>query len=507
MAEVNTDTMRMTAANVVVRFGGTTALAGVDFACAQGEIHALLGENGAGKSTLMKVLSGAVLPNSGNMTLDGTPFAPQNPGQARLAGVAMIHQELSVAPHLSVAENIALGMEPSKGMFLDRELMHARAAEALGKLGHGNISLDARAGDLFVWEQQLVEIARSIALGCRVLILDEPTSSLTRQDVKILFELLRNLQRQNYAIIYISHFLEEVQEIADRFTILRDGRAVATGDVRTTSAEEIVAQSVGIKLGDVYQRSVHTAGEVVLDVQSLSGATRFKSASLTLRRGEVLGIAGLVGSGRTELLRAIFGLDAIASGTIKVFDRQGWLGPAERWRYRVGFVSENRKDEGVAAAMDIADNVVLPRTENLETNGLLLSANKRRAAQRWIEKLSIKCSGPQAKLQSLSGGNQQKVALARLLHADVDVLILDEPTRGIDVKSKSEIYALIDELACAGKAILIVSSYLPELLGICDRISIMRRGHLSDPQYASTFSEHDLMLATVSSDKEDNLAV
>jgi ribose transport system ATP-binding protein len=494
----NTSTNRLEARDIDVTFGATTALAKANFSVKSGEIHALLGENGAGKSTLMKVLAGSLIPDRGEMFLDGAPYQPHTPLDGRLAGVAMIYQELSMAPHLTVAENICLGLEPVRSLLLDRHEMEERSRSALDKLGHGDMDLHRPADELSISEQQLVEIARSIALGCKVLILDEPTSSLTRSHVDKLFALLNRLKSQGYAIIYISHFIEEVREVADRFTVLRDGCVAVSGDPKTVSTDEIVSLMLGSKTAAAYPRSDRNIGNTILTVSNLASASKVESASFTLRRGEVLGIAGLVGSGRTELVRAIFGLEAVLKGEIKIGSYSGQATPHTRWNQSIGYLSENRKDEGVAVSMDIASNLILPSAKSLTNHGLLLPAAVDTAMKTWIEKLNVKCSGPRAKMLSLSGGNQQKVALARLLFRDVDVLILDEPTRGIDVKTKNQIYALIDNLAKEGKAILMISSYLPELLGVCDRIAVMNRGKLGESRPTSNLTEQQLMVETVS---------
>jgi ribose transport system ATP-binding protein len=357
------------------------------------------------------------------------------------------------------------------------------------QLGRGDIPLDAPVGRLSLAQQQLVEIARAIAIGCRVLVLDEPTSSLSKDDIPRLFELVRRLSGQGHAIIYISHFLEEVKQISDRFLVLRDGKTVGGGLTTQASTEQIVSLMVGRKVEDLYPRSGRAAGEIILNIENLSGVQKPKSASLQLRRREVLGIAGLVGAGRTELLRTIFGLDRVKSGAIRVALFQGPASPSLRWDQRVGMVSEDRKTEGLALDLSVADNLTL---SNLPS--LVLPSDQKTSAQNWVNRLDIRCRNPSQKVRDLSGGNQQKVALARLLHHDVDVLLLDEPTRGIDVGSKAEIYRIIDQLASSGKAILMVSSYLPELLGVCDRIAVMHRGTLGPARPARVLDEHRIML-------------
>ena len=472
------------------RFGATQALAGVDLEVSAGEVLALVGENGAGKSTLMKVLSGAYTPDEGRMWLDGQPYHPTDPMAARRAGVAMIYQELSLARHLSVMENILLGIEPHRGPLMDWRKTRQIAADAMVQIGRPDIPLTIPVGRLSIAEQQLVEIARATAIGSKVVVLDEPTSSLTSHDIAGLFRLIRRLRDQGHAIIYISHFLEEVRAISNRFVVLRDGRSVGGGITADAEIDRIISLMVGRKVEDLYPRSHHEPGEVLLTVRNLAGEKKPAKASLELHRGEVLGIAGLVGGGRTELLRAIFGLDAVAAGDVKVgVVTGGTASPAIRWRQGMGMLSEDRKVEGLAVGLSIADNLTLSRL------GWLVRPSEIQAiARQWITKLNIRCAGPGQPVVDLSGGNQQKVAIARLLYHGVDILLLDEPTRGIDVGSKAEIYRLIDELAKTGKAVIVVSSYLPELMGICDRIAVMCRGHLHPARATSTVTEESIML-------------
>ena len=469
-------------------FGATIALDNVDFAVSAGEIHALIGENGAGKSTLMKVLSGALQPDAGEMTVDGSPFAPASPLQARQQGVAMIYQELSLAPHLTVVENVLLGMEITRRGLLQKSDMYALVQNALTELDHADIDPHARVSTLTIAERQIVEIARALSVQCRVLVLDEPTSSLTRADADRLFRVMQRLKARNLAIVYISHFLEEIKEIADQFTVLRDGKKAGSGLVAQTPISDIVHLMVGRQIDDFFPRSKRTQGEPLLDLTN--GAPLPHSASLVLHRGEVLGIGGLIGAGRTELLRAIFGLDPICKGNITFAHNTGRATPVQRLAQGMGLLSEDRKDEGLAQSMSLADNLTLSRLPR----GLIFPKKLHAIAHQWISRLDIRTSGPAQSIADLSGGNQQKVALARLLHHDVDCLLLDEPTRGIDIASKADIYHLIDQLATQGKAILLVSSYLPELLGICDRIAVMYRGRLGPARPVDQCNEHSLML-------------
>jgi ribose transport system ATP-binding protein len=478
-------------------FGATAAVDGVDVSVSPGEVCAIVGQNGAGKSTLMAILSGALPPDAGAMTLDGVPYSPAHPLDARRSGVAMIYQELSLAPHLSVAENILLGMEPSRYGFVNRGDMRRIAREVLAKLGHPEISTDAPVGGLSPAAQQLVEIGRALAVGCRVLVLDEPTSSLTQADTKRLFALIAELKRTGHAIVYISHFIEEVKEVADRIVVLRDGRVVGGGLTKELTPTDIVRLMVGRSVDALYPRTPRRIGPPILEVSEFG----VSGASFSLHRGEILGIAGLLGAGRTRLVRSIFGLAPVRAGRVRV---GSWLGPAaphQRWQQGCGYVSEDRKEEGLAGAMSIADNMTLSLLEGLGPGPFVVPRTQDRAASRWIDRLQIKSRGPRQSVAELSGGNQQKVAIARLLHHDVDVLLLDEPTRGIDVASKAQIYELIDALVAerqpSGKeprAVLMISSYVPELLGLCDRVAVMCRGRLGTPRPVAELTEHDIML-------------
>ena len=474
-------------------FGATVALDGVDLSVQAGEVCALVGQNGAGKSTLMAILAGALKSDVGVMRLDGSRYAPRDPLAAREAGVAMIYQEPSLAPHLTVMENVVLGVEPARRPLgiIDRARMRRTAETALAELGHADIATDAIAADLAPAAQQLVEIARARATGCRVLVLDEPTSSLTRVDVRRLFDLIGRLKQQGIAIIYISHFIEEVKSVSDRFVVLRDGRNAGEGVTAATRSEDIVGLMVGRSVDTLYPRRSRVPGEVVLELNAVLPG----DATLALHRGEVVGIAGLLGAGRTRLLRTIFGLEPVKSGRIRVAAHTGPADPHDRWRQGLGMLSEDRAGEGLARGLSVADNVTLSRLEPLGPRGIVLPSRQRAAAAKWIERLAIRCADGRQPVAELSGGNQQKVAVGRLLHHDVDVLILDEPTKGIDVECKAQIYRLIDELVSGQKAALLVSSYFPELLGVCDRIAVMSRGRLGPARSVAEWNEHSLLMA------------
>jgi ribose transport system ATP-binding protein len=483
---------------VTKTFGAVRALDNVNLDVWPGEVHALIGENGAGKSTLMKVLSGAERPDAGTMTLAGRPFMPSGPRNARKSGIAMIYQELTIAPHLSVEANVMLGLERSNAGLIRRGEHQRLVRDALALLGHAEISPETRAGALPLAALQIVEIARALVSNARVVVFDEPTSVLTEADVNRLFAVIERLRHEGLAIVYISHFLEELERVANRYTVLRDGRTVATGLMASINSEKLVAEMIGRPLAEMFPRVDHECGSPILELTALRGQRLPTHVDLTLRRGEILGIAGLVGAGRSELLRAIFGLEPVKSGRIRIAtwpDRPA--SPHTRIQQGMGFLSEDRKDEGLSLTQSIEDNITLSVLNKYGRFGWLSLRRKRAAAVNWMKALRVASVAPAQSAGSLSGGNQQKVAIGRLLNQDADVLLLDEPTRGIDVGSKVDVYQLIGELAARGKAIIMVSSYLPELLGVCDRVGVMRRGVLSEIRQVDEWTEHELLaLAT-----------
>ena len=477
-------------------FGATRALDRVDFDLRPGEAHALLGENGAGKSTLIKILSGAVKPDGGAIWLEGTRFAPAGPLESRRAGISVIYQELNLAPHLTVEENIMLGRERHRLGFLRRRRMRAKVGEALGLVHHAEIPPDVPVRELSVASRQIVEIARALAEQAKILVMDEPTSSLTGEDSQRLFGIIRRLKAQGVGIIYISHFLEEVRQVADRMTVLRDGKKVGSGRAEELSLESIIKLMVGGEVKELFPQVPHRAGAEALESCGLKGKRMPAAVDLVLRRGEILGIAGLVGSGRTEFLRTLFGLDSLESGRLRL-GRQEVTGggPRQRIRAGIGLLSEDRQGEGLALSRSVADNLTLSHFRPYLRSGFLSNKKQRRAAADWIARMQIKARHPGQPVSSLSGGNQQKVALGRLLHQNAAVFLLDEPTRGIDIVSKSQIYESMGRLASEGKSILFVSSYFPELLGVCDRIAVFHRGRLVDLRPTEEWDEEALLAA------------
>ncbi len=482
--------------SITKSFGAVEALKGVSIDAHAGEVLALIGENGAGKSTLMKVLSGAHHPDSGSVIMNGRPLALGGPMAARKEGIAMIYQELTLAPHLTVEENVTLGLEQSHFGFLDSQASKVR--DALTLLGHDDISPGQKVQLLSIARQQIVEIARAIVSEAKIVIMDEPTSSLTDEDKEALFAVIRKLRDEGIAVIYISHFLDEVDAIADRYVVLRDGESVGAGRVADASTESLVELMIGRTIDAMYPQPTHECGETVLTVRDLHGTRLPRGASFELRRGEILGIFGLVGAGRTELARCLFGLDPVASGSIEL--QQGaqvlpsGFQPNIALARGLDYLSENRKDEGLAQNLTITENTTLSAIRKTSRFGFLELRNEESVATECATKLGIRCTNTRQPVSALSGGNQQKVALARMIHHDSDIFFMDEPTRGIDVGSKHEIYELIQSLASDGKSVIVISSYLPELLGTCHSVAVMHRGRLSEKRPATEWQEHDVMV-------------
>jgi ribose transport system ATP-binding protein len=476
-------------------FGGTQVLRDVDFEASRGQVVAILGENGAGKSTLMRLLAGAIRPDTGEMVLDERPFSPKSPADGRENGVALVPQEPELAMHLSVAENVMLGCEPTRMGFVDRGTLRANAEVALKQVTGGAEALDCRraAFELSPSERQQVTIARALAQpNLRVLIFDEPTSSLTATDIEHLFAVVTRLKAEGIIILYVSHFLEEVLRIADRYYVLRDGQQVASGSIAETTASALVEKMAGAVVGEAVQRVSRKRGKLRLEVRGLSGVDLPVDVAFELYAGEILGIAGLIGAGRSEMVRVLFGLEPLRAGTINLNSVSVRPTPASSLDRGLGLLSEDRRSEGLAHTLGIARNITLSKWTGW--GPFTMEVYEASRALPLVERLAIRCRGLEQPVSELSGGNQQKVALGRLLYQDADILLLDEPTRGIDVRSRLEVHRLIDELACRGKAILLISSYLPELLSVCDRIAVMCRGRLGTARPASEWNEHSLLM-------------
>ncbi|MFN9641513.1 MAG: sugar ABC transporter ATP-binding protein [Pirellula sp.] len=480
-------------------FGATRALSEVSFSVSPGEVVALIGENGAGKSTLMKLLSGAHLPDDGSMQLAGRPYRPMGPNDARRQGIAMIYQELNLAKDLSVEDNLMLGREKHRWGWVSRKEQRKKVVEIHELIGHPDLSPTRLVGQLSIGAQQLVEIARALLSDAKVMIFDEPTSSLPKKDVDRLFAIIDRLRQQGIAIVYISHFLEEIRRIASRFVVLRDGQVVGGGPMESTSDPEIVTMMAGRSVENQFPKVPHSIGVPVLRTQRLTGRVP-SDVSLELRKGEIFGLFGLVGAGRTETLRQIFGLDKTLFGTVELADERLRSTPRHCLRAGLGLVSEDRKTEGLAQNLSIADNLTLSDLSPVSRFGVLHLSKRTRVVREWMQRMSVKARSSEQSIGELSGGNQQKVAIARVLHQNAEVLLLDEPTRGIDVRTKADIYQWIGELAATGKSILFVSSYLPELVAVCDTIGVMAKGRLREVRAADAWTEQDILSVAVSNE-------
>ena len=474
-------------------FGGVHALQDVDFAVVPGEVHAILGENGAGKSTLIKILTGFHQPDSGEIFLEGRPVHFSGTREAQQLGIAAIYQEPSLFPDLDVAENIMVGRQPVGRWGIDWRSMYAEATGLLKRLGLP-IDPHTKARDLSVAQQQVVEIARSLSINAKVLIMDEPTSSLTLREVDELFAIVRQLRDAGTAVVFISHRLEELFAVADRVTILRDGAYVGTREMAGISTDEMIRLMVGRSLGELFPKQHVEPGAVVLETEELGVEGVFSGVSFQLRRGEIVGMSGLIGAGRTNVARAIFGTDPATAGTIKLDGKPVIIKtPDEAMALGIGYVPEDRKEHGLVLEMSIADNITLPSLARFARWGWLNEGRALVQAKESSQQLEVKMTGVDQKAQQLSGGNQQKVVLAKWLFVNPKVLIVDEPTRGIDVGAKTEVHALLREVARNGAAVIVISSDLPEVLAVADRIIVLREGRISGELNGASASEETVL--------------
>lgn len=480
--------------NISKAFYGVQALANVDFSVLRGETHILLGENGAGKSTLVKILSGAYHKDAGEIFFDGEQIEISTPLDAQRKGISIIYQEFNLIPGLSVAENIFLGREPVKGnKLINWRVLNEDAKAILDKL-HADVSPTALVATLSVAEQQFVEIAKALSFGAKLIIMDEPSATLTPAEIDRLFAVIRDLKRAGVSIIYISHHLDEIFEIGDRVTVLRDGELVATDDIKNVTKDMIIRWMVGRDLTNTYPPRTTTPGEVVLEVQNLSRRGELHDISFHLRRGEILGIAGLVGSGRTELVRALYGADPIDRGEIKLHGRTLAIKtPKESIKNGIGFLPEDRKQEGLVLEQSVKNNVTLANLVKVVKNGIISGSAEKAAVDEYVRNLGIRTVNQQVLIKNLSGGNQQKVVLAKWLFTDSDILIFDEPTRGIDVGAKYEIYQLMNRLTEQGKSVIMVSSELPEIIGMSDRVLVLHNGRITGEYTRDQFDQELIM--------------
>jgi ribose transport system ATP-binding protein len=485
--------MMLQAKQISKHFGGVAALSAVDFDLQAGEVHALVGENGAGKSTLLKILFGVMVPDGGEILIEGTPRVFRNPHDAQAAGIAMVHQELSLIPELSIAQNIFFGRE-GKNQLIQYKQLEARAVPLLEQVGL-KASPRAQVKTLSIADQQLVEIARGLSQQARIMIMDEPTSSLSPREVKRLQDVIYGLLEHGVGVIYVSHHLEEIQTLANRVTVLRDGKRVANFE-HGVSRNRVVAAMVGRDVGDERTRKTIPRPAVALAVRGLERGKKFQNISFEVREGEVVTLAGLVGSGRTEILRGIMGADRVDRGEVRLREQTiSNCSPMRMVKEGVGFVPEDRRKQGIVPDRALWVNLLLAAwARGLQPTG---GAKANATVARYTAILGIRPADPNQAIRRFSGGNQQKILLARALAAQCTVLLIDEPTRGIDVAAKSEIYALIERLADEGTAILLVSSELPEVLRLSDRILVMRQGRLAGELARSEANEENIIaLAT-----------
>jgi ABC-type sugar transport system ATPase subunit len=485
---------------ITKRFPGVTALDGVSLEFRRGEVHGLVGENGAGKSTLMKILSGVYKADAGRIVLDGAEASFRNPHEAQAAGISIIFQEFSLIRGFTVAENVFLNREPSRFLgHLDRRAARERTRALLAEIGI-ELDVDAKAESLSVVQQQVVEIVKALSVTASVLIMDEPSAALTDKELRKLFEIIRTLTAKGVTVIYISHMLEEVFEIADRVTVLKDGKVMGTRPSRELTREDLVRMMVGRTIEDYFPPLAHGRGEVLLEVRGLSRRGSLEDVSFELRAGEILGVAGMVGSGRNLLARCILGLEHHDAGEILVKGR----GRPPRSFFEAmgagfGYITDDRKALGILGPMSVQENVTIATLPSYLSLGFLDRRRENADARRQVEVLGIKATGIGQAVQTLSGGNQQKVLIARWLLRQPDVFVISEPTRGIDVGAKAEIYRIMREVTAAGKAILMISSELPEVIGMSDRIMVMRAGRVEGivDQHQGRATEEQVMSLAV----------
>ncbi len=492
--------------NISKSFGATKALQGVNFDLRKGEIHALAGENGAGKSTLMNIIDGILQPDTGEISINGTVMTISSPAQAQKVGIGFVHQEIALCPEISVAENIFMAQtNASKSFLMNYHDLHKKAVEVFAQLSPINPATLVR--DLSISNQQLVEIAKALTLDCKILILDEPTAALTEKEAQVLFRIMRELARKGISIIYISHRMVEIFENCDRVTVFRDGHYVTTNDVSEITADDVVRNMVGRVIDQLYPAKLNPnekPGDVVLKAENFSEASRYTNINFEVRRGEVVGFAGLIGSGRSEIAKGICGLEGnVLSGNVMIEGHKVQIrNYQDSIQHGMVYLSEDRKGDGVFLDLSIATNISALAVEQVSSSiGMINKGREFSQARRLANRLNLKRGHISYPVSSLSGGNQQKVALAKMLSINPKVIFLDEPTRGVDVGAKSEIHKILRELANEGVGIIVISSELPELIGLCDRVLVIREGQFSGEVAGDAMTEENIMhLASIAQD-------
>lgn len=479
-------------------FGTNQVLKNAGFLLKDGEVHALMGENGAGKSTLMKILTGVYTRDAGTVLVDGKEVVYKNPQEAEKAGIVFIYQELNVLFDLTVEENLFMGKELTKGFGVcDKKAMRKKAQEIMDRMGV-NIPVTAQMSDLSVGQQQMVEICKALMVDAKVLIMDEPTAALTQSETEVLFEVIKSLRAKGVSIVYISHRMEEIFELCDRITVLRDGSYIDTKYIKDINMDDIVQMMIGRTIGERFPKRDVQMGKEVIRVEGLTSGKLFKNVNFSVRAGEVLGVSGLMGAGRTEIMQAIFGNIPVESGKIYIDGKEVTIkNPRQAIAAGIGFITEDRKTEGLLLEKSIAENIEIVNLNKVSKNSVISMAKQKALVKKGIEEFRIKCFGPDHECNNLSGGNQQKVVLAKWIYTDPKILILDEPTRGVDIGAKKEIYSVINDLAAKGVAVIMVSSELPEVLGMSDRIMVVHEGKVTGIVEASEVDQAKVMtLAT-----------
>jgi len=479
-------------------FGTNQVLKDAGFYLKDGEVHALMGENGAGKSTLMKILTGVYTRDAGTVYVDGKEVLYKNPQEAEKAGIVFIYQELNVLFDLTVEENLFMGKEITKRFGIcDKKAMREKAQEVMDRMGV-NIPVTALMSDLSVGQQQMVEICKALMVDAKVLIMDEPTAALTQSETRVLFEVIKSLREKGVSIVYISHRMEEIFELCDRITVLRDGTYVDTRYIKDINMDDIVQMMIGRTIGERFPKRDVKIGEEVLRVEGLTHEKLFRNVSFSVRAGEVLGFSGLMGAGRTEIMQAIFGNIPVKEGKVFIEGKEVSIkNPRQAIKAGIGFITEDRKTEGLLLEKSIAENIEIANLNKISKNSVLQKNKQKEIVKKGIEEFRIRCFGPDHECHNLSGGNQQKVVLAKWIYTDPKILILDEPTRGVDIGAKKEIYSVINDLAAKGVAVILVSSELPEVLGMSDRITVVHEGRITGTLSAEEADQAKVMtLAT-----------
>ncbi len=490
--------MNIEMTGIMKSFGTNQVLDNAGFFLRDGEVHALIGENGAGKSTLMKILTGVYTRDGGIVKVNGQEVNYSNPQEAEAAGIVFIYQELNVMFDLTVEENLFMGKEITKGFGIcDKKAMRAKAEEVLERMGV-SIPVDTVMSDLSVGQQQMIEICKALLVDAKVIIMDEPTAALTQSETAALFEVIENLKKRGVSIVYISHRMEEIFELCDRITVLRDGQYIDTCEIKDITMDDVVKMMIGREIGERYPSRNHSVGKTVFEVKGLSRKGAFNDVSFTVGAGEVLGVSGLMGAGRTEIMQAIFGYLPADSGEILIDGQPVKIkNPMDAMKAGIGFITEDRKVEGLMLDKTIRENIALANLGTISGSGVVSKAREKSLISRGIEEFKIRCFGTEHECGNLSGGNQQKVVLAKWIYTEPKILILDEPTRGVDIGAKKEIYNVINDMARKGVAIIMVSSELPEILGMSDRVMVVREGDVRGILNIENASQESIMtLAT-----------